>query len=130
MNFKNISSEVCLLLVVTIIFVMSSTKVAGDSSSSSSSSIVVTERSSYSVCNGSVGECGTGDEVEMLLMDSPRRQLGRNSKAGVSYDTFKPDQHTCSNRCFLDLAPKKITSRPCPPEMLRCKSDIGGGRRN
>ncbi|WOH09791.1 hypothetical protein DCAR_0729250 [Daucus carota subsp. sativus] len=82
MNSRNNSSLVCSLLLV-IILVSGSTKLGGAAGDGYRGA---------SVCNGTIGDCGAGDEVEMLLMHSPGRRLAGTSGRSISYDATDTGQ--------------------------------------
>lgn len=99
-------------LLVAIIFVFGNTKLEG--TQRDISSVITTERSSSSVCNGTVGECGTGDEVELLLTDIPRSRLlvQAQKKPYIITDALKSNQKGCYRKCVKQNNPG-IPNRLC-----------------
>lgn len=115
----NFNSVVCLLLLVVIVFVLSNAKVEG--TGGDISNVMITKRVSSSVCNGSVSECGTGDEVELLLMNSPRSRLLSGTQklpADLTYGALNPSPpKTCNTKCVRVFNAGAVMMRSCP----RCK---------
>lgn len=108
----SLNSVVCLLLVV-IIFVFGNTEVEGTQGDISSA--MITERDPSTACNGTLGECGTRDEVELLLMDIPRNRLlaqAPKKPTFISPDALKQNQKTCYFKCLKKHNPG-VPNRPC-----------------
>ncbi|KAK1364120.1 hypothetical protein POM88_039681 [Heracleum sosnowskyi] len=108
MNFNSVG---CSLLLVVIIFVLGNIKVEGGTQGDISS-VMITGRGPSSVCNGTVGECGTGDEVELLFMDTSRNRLLAQSRKFISPGALISIQKVCYHNCVKRNKPGNINTRP------------------
>ncbi|KAK1364118.1 hypothetical protein POM88_039679 [Heracleum sosnowskyi] len=112
MNFNSVG---CSLLLVVIIFVLGNIKVEGGTQGDISS-VMITGRGPSSVCNGTVGECGTGDEVELLFMDTSRNRLLAQPPMPlfITPKALKSTQKVCYRDCLNRNKPGNINNRYCP----------------